>query len=93
MNDWIAPGTHIAAIGANKRGDQKLDPKILRRARIFVDDIRQCRTDGGINVPLRQGLIKESDIAGETGKVITGRKAGWLSEGEITLFNSAGIAL
>ena len=59
MDDWIAPGTHIAAIGADKAGDQELDPKILQRARIFVDDIRQCRTDGEINVPLRQGLIKD----------------------------------
>ena len=40
-----------------------------------------------------QGLIKESDIAGEIGEVITGRKPGRLSEGEITLFASTGIAL
>jgi alanine dehydrogenase len=93
MDDWIAPGTHIAAIGADKAGDQELDPKILQRARIFVDDIRQCRTDGEINVPLRQGLIKESDIAGEIGEVITGKKPGRTSESEITLFDSTGIAL
>ena len=31
----------------------------LQRARIFVDDIRQCRTDGEINVPLSKGLIRE----------------------------------
>ncbi len=68
-NEWIAPGTHIAALGADKAGDQELDPAILQRARIFVDDIRQCRTDGEINVPLRQGLIKEQDIAGEIGEV------------------------
>ena len=53
----------------------------------------QCRTDGEINVPLRQGLIKECDIAGEIGEVITGRKPGRLSEGEITLFDSTGVAL
>ena len=53
----------------------------------------QCRTDGEINVQLRQGLIKESDIAGEIREVITGRKPGRLSEGEITLFASTGIAL
>ena len=76
MNDWIAPGTHIAALGADKAGDQELDPKILQRASIFVDDIRQCRTDGEINVPLRQALINEKDIAGEIGEVITGRKPG-----------------
>jgi alanine dehydrogenase len=93
MNDWIAPGTHIAAIGADKGGDQELDPKILQRARIFVDDIRQCRTDGEINVPLRQGLIKESDIAGEIGEVIIRKKPGRTSDSEITLFDSTGIAL
>ena len=53
----------------------------------------QCRTDGEINVPLRQGLIKECDIAGEIGEVITGRKPGRLSEGEITLFDPTGVAL
>ena len=70
------PGTHIAAVGADKGGDQELDPRILQRARIFVDDIRQCRTDGEINVPLSEGLITEDDIAGEIGEVITGKKPG-----------------
>jgi alanine dehydrogenase len=93
MNEWIARGTHIAAVGADKAGDQELDPRIVQRARIFVDDIRQCRTDGEINVPLREGLIGENDIAGEIGEVITGRKPGRTSEEEITLFDSTGIAL
>ena len=90
---WIAPGTHIAALGADKGGDQELDPAILKRARIFVDDIRQCRTDGEINVPLSQGIIKESDIAGEIGEVIIGKKKGRQTDSEITLFDSTGIAL
>ena len=92
-NEWIAPGTHIAALGADKSGDQELDAAIVQRARIFVDDIRQCRTDGEINVPLAQGLIKEQDIAGEIGEVIIGKKKGRTSEQEITLFDSTGIAL
>jgi alanine dehydrogenase len=93
MNDWISPGTHIAALGADKGGDQELDSKILQRARIFVDDIRQCRTDGEINVPLAQGIIKEQDIIGEIGKVITGKKTGRISDADITIFDSTGIAL
>jgi alanine dehydrogenase len=91
--EWIAPGTHIAAIGADKDGDQELDPNILKQARIFVDDIRQCRTDGEINVPLQQGIIKEEDIAGEIGEVIVERKPGRTSDSEITVFDSTGIAL
>lgn len=91
--EWIGEGTHIAALGADKSGDQELDPAIVQRARIFVDDIRQCRTDGEINVPLSRGLIKESDIAGEIGEVIVGKKKGRTSDREITLFDSTGIAL
>jgi alanine dehydrogenase len=92
-DDWIAEGTHIAAVGADKDGDQELDAKILQRGRIFVDDIRQCRTDGEINVPLANGLISEDDIAGEIGEVIAGKKEGRTSESEVTVFDSTGIAL
>lgn len=92
-DEWISDGTHIAAVGADKAGDQELDPKILQRARIFVDDIRQCRTDGEINVPLSRGLISEEDIAGEIGELITNKKPGRTSDAEITLFDSTGIAL
>lgn len=92
-DEWIAPGTHIAAVGADKDGDQELESQILKRARIFVDDIRQCRTDGEINVPLSQGVITEDDIAGEIGQVVAGKMAGRTSEDEITVFDSTGIAL
>jgi alanine dehydrogenase len=93
MDEWISPGTHIAAVGADKGGDQELDPRILQRARIFVDDIRQCRTDGEINVPLAEGSISEDDVAGEIGKVIAGQLDGRTSADEITVFDSTGIAL
>ncbi len=92
-DEWIGPGTHIAAVGADKGGDQELESSILARARIFVDDIRQCRTDGEINVPLAQGLITEADIAGEIGEVVAGKKEGRRSDEEITVFDSTGIAL
>jgi alanine dehydrogenase len=92
-NEWIRPGMHIAAVGADKKGDQELEGVILTRARIFVDDIRQCRTDGEINVPLSEGLITEADIAGEIGEVITGKKPGRTTDQDITLFDSTGIAL
>ncbi len=90
---WIGPGTHLAALGADLEGEQELDPRILQRGRVFVDDIRQCRTDGEINVPLRDGLITEADLAGEIGKVICGEAQGRRSDDEITVFDSTGIAL
>jgi alanine dehydrogenase len=90
---WVAPGTHIAALGADLAGEQELDPQTLKRARVFVDDIRQCREDGEINVALREGVITESDVAGEIGKVICGELEGRQSEDQVTVFDSTGIAL
>ena len=64
-----------------------------RQPPIFVDDIRQCRADGEINVPLREGLISEEDVAGEIGKVIVDELAGRESDDQVTVFDSTGIAL
>ena len=51
------------------------------------------REDGEINVPLREGLIAEEDVAGEIGKVVCGELEGRQSDEQITVFDSTGIAL
>jgi alanine dehydrogenase len=90
---WVKPGAHLAALGADLEGEQELDPRILQRARIFVDDLRQCVPDGEVNVALREDLIAEADIAGEIGKVICGELEGRQSADQVTVFDSTGIAL
>jgi alanine dehydrogenase len=90
---WVKAGAHIAALGADLAGEQEIDPKTLQRGRVFVEDIRQCREDGEINVPLREGLITEDDVAGEIGKVICGELEGRQSDDQVTVFDSTGIAL
>ena len=90
---WVKPGAHIAALGADLKGEQELDPRILKRARVFVDDIRQCREDGEINVALSEGLLTEDEVAGEIGKVIAGQLEGRQSDDQVTVFDSTGIAL
>ena len=92
-DEWVQPGAHIAALGADLAGEQELDPRTLQRGRVFVDDIRQCREDGEINVALREGLISEDDVAGEIGKVICGEIEGRQSDDQVTVFDSTGIAL
>lgn len=90
---WVKDGAHIAALGADLAGEQEIDPRTLQRGRVFVDDIRQCREDGEINVALREGLISEDDVAGEIGKVICGELEGRQSDDQVTVFDSTGIAL
>jgi len=93
MNEWITEGVHINAIGADAPGKQELDPAILRRAKVVVDDIEQASHSGEINVPISQGLFKKSQIYAELGEIVTGRKPGRESKDEITVFDSTGLAV
>jgi alanine dehydrogenase len=93
MDEWISPGAHINAIGADAPGKQELDPKILKRAKIVVDDREQAFHSGEVNVPLSKGIIKESDVYADMGEIVTGRKKGRASDKEITIFDSTGLAV
>ncbi len=93
MNEWIAEGTHINAIGADAPGKEELDPDILKRARIVVDDIPQASHSGEVNVPLSKKLITEKDICCEIGEVVAGRKKGRTKDSDITVFDSTGLAI
>jgi alanine dehydrogenase len=90
-NEWVKPGTHINAFGADAKGKQELEPNILKRAKIVVDDKQQCIIGGEINVPLSQGLLKESDVYGQIGEIVNGWKKGRERDDEITLMDSTGI--
>ncbi len=91
-DEWIREGTHINAIGADAPGKEELDPAILSRARVIVDDPAQAIHSGEINVPIRKGLFSPEEITGTLGEVVAGRKRRQ-SPREITVFDSTGLAI
>ncbi|AEB08218.1 ornithine cyclodeaminase family protein [Desulfobacca acetoxidans] len=91
--EWISPGTHINAIGADAAGKQELDPAILTEAKIFVDDLTQAQHSGEINLALMQGLIRPEQIAAALGQVVAGKKPGRENSQEITVFDSTGLII
>ncbi|MEM2312510.1 MAG: alanine dehydrogenase [Candidatus Nezhaarchaeales archaeon] len=93
MSNWIKEGVHINAIGADAPGKEELDPAILKRAKIVVDDWEQASHSGEINVPLSKGLLTKQDVYGEIGQVVAGLKPGRTSNEEITVFCSTGLAV
>ena len=92
-NEWILPGTHINAIGADAKGKEELDPAILKRAKIIVDSLKQASHSGEINVPLTKGIISKKSIYGELKEIISRKKPGRENEKEITVFDSTGLAI
>jgi len=93
LNDWIKPGMHINCIGADAPGKQELDPSILKRAKVVVDEWEQAFQSGEINLPTLQGLLKKEDIWAELGQIVAGLKPGRTSSEEITVFVSTGLAI
>lgn len=93
MKDWISEGTHINAIGADAPGKQELDPEILKKAKVIVDDWEQASHSGEIQIPFSEGEISREDIYAEIGEVVTEKKPGRVSEDEITVFDSTGLAV
>jgi alanine dehydrogenase len=90
--EWVRPGTHINAVGADAPGKEELEPAILSSARIIVDDMKQASTSGEVNVPLSKGLLDPGRISGTLGEVVAGIKPGRQSPEEITVFDATGLA-
>jgi alanine dehydrogenase len=93
MDEWISEGMHLNCIGADAPTKEELDPSILKRAKIVVDDWEQASHCGEIGVPLAKGMIKKEDIWGSIGEIVAGLKEGRSSPQEITVFTSTGLAI
>jgi len=83
----VPAGVHINAIGGDCPGKTELDPKLLARARIFVEYLPQTRIEGDI-----QSLGPEAQ-ATELWQVIAGTASGRTSRQDLTVFDSVGFAL
>ena len=90
--EWVKPGTHINAIGADAPGKQELLTGLTLKSRVFVDSVEQASHSGEINVPWSLGLLNEARLAGTIGEVIAGKKKGRIGD-EITVFDSTGLSI
>ncbi len=91
--DWIQPGTHITAVGADAEGKQEIDPLVFKKADIRVVDSReQCVDHGETCHAIRKGLVQESDLV-ELGQIIAGASLGRKDDQQITIADLTGVAV
>jgi alanine dehydrogenase len=93
MREDVAPGTFIAAVGADDERKQELDPRLFAGHKIVVDLLEQCAAIGDLHHALDQGLITKADVHAELGEVVAGKKPGRASRDEIIIFDSTGTGL
>lgn len=85
--DWIQPGAHVSAMGADKVGKKEIPTQLFERATLFCDYEKQSRVIGEF-----QHVNSETEIT-EMHKVLVQSNQGRNSDKQITIFDSSGIAL
>ena len=89
----VAPGTFIAAVGADDSHKQEIDPTLLSSAKVVADSLEQVCSIGDMHHAIAAGLIRKEDIYAELSEIVAGRKPGRTSDDEITIFDSTGVAI
>lgn len=90
---WVDDGTHINAMGADAPGKQELESHLIEKAKIVIDCWSQANHSGEINIPVREGTVRKSDIHARIGEIVNGDRPGRESDSEITVFDSTGLAV
>ncbi|MDB5827003.1 MAG: ornithine cyclodeaminase family protein [Variovorax sp.] len=92
--DWIAPGTHINAVGSSTPSHCEIEPALMGHAALFVDRRESTLAESGDYLQAeRAGLVKPESLRAELGELLIGQHPGRSGPDEVTLFKSLGMAL
>jgi alanine dehydrogenase len=86
LGEWLSPGVHINAVGANRPTWRELDDETLGVSKIYVESREAAIVESG-------DVIAAGHVFAEIGEVEAGVRPGRQSEEEITLFKSLGCAV
>jgi ornithine cyclodeaminase len=91
---WLAPGTHVNAVGSSIPTTRELDGATMAAARIVVDARESALNESGdVLLAMREGALAEDVALAELGEVLIGTAQGRRSPGELTVFVSLGLAV
>ena len=89
----VPAGCFVAGVGADSDDKHELAPDLLARAIVVADVLEQCARIGDLHHALAAGTMRRDDVHAELADVVSGRRPGRRSPGEVTLFDSTGTAL
>ena len=88
----LLPGQHVSLLGADGPGKAEIAVEELARVRVFCDDWEQASHGGDLAAAVEAGAIARDDVT-VLGDVLVGSKPGRRTDGEITVFDSTGLAI
>lgn len=92
--DWLHPGLHITAMGADMEEKQELFPEVIGRADIIACDLKsQCFARGELHHALEADMITRTTPIVELGDMILGRRMGREKNEQITVCDLTGVGI
>ena len=89
--DWLHPGLHITAMGADQHTKNELDPNCLKLADLYVaDSISQTVKQGELRAALDAKIIALDKNFPELGQIINKTEEGRSSPKDITIVDLTG---
>ena len=89
----VPAGCFVAGVGADSEDKHELAPDLLARGILVADLLEQCVHLGDLHHALAAGLMQRDDVHAELADVVSGRRQGRRTPGEVTVFDSTGTAL
>lgn len=89
----VAPGTFIAAVGADNDDKQELEPDLLAHSNVVVDLVDQCAEIGELHHALEAGTMTRADVVAELGAIVAGTERPSFSPEDVIIFDSTGTAI
>jgi alanine dehydrogenase len=89
----VHAGAFIAAVGADDAHKQEIDPALVASVKVVADSLEQSCAIGDTHHAIAQGLMRKEDVYAELGEIVAAKKPGRLSDDEIIIFDSTGVAI
>jgi alanine dehydrogenase len=89
-SDMSLKGCFVAAVGADNPDKQEIDPILMGRARVLVDDLDQCASGADLSHALRAGTVTRDDVHADLAALASGQKSGRSTSDELVIFDSCG---
>jgi len=91
---WLEPGMHVNAVGASQPSARELDGAAMAAGVLFADRRESLLAESGDYVlAAAEGAVSPGQVRAELGEILTGAARGRVSDDEITIFESLGLAV
>jgi alanine dehydrogenase len=88
----LQPGQHASLMGADGPGKAEIAVAELARVHVFCDDWEQASHNGDLVHAVEAGVLDRDGVT-QIGDVLIGTAGGRTSDGDITIFDSTGLAI